>query len=134
MSGIKTISIVLPGTIRSKKNSRETRYAKTRHGKLIKFMGASQGYREWEARARQAAGIQLSEIGITTPLENDIKLEVKAYIKGPMLDLDAIHTAVMDALQGIAWVNDRQVRKYSEESGIFRDKLYPRTEITVEVL
>lgn len=128
------ITLILPGTIRSKKNSRETRYAKTKTGKLVKFMGASKKYREWETRARQAASHQLRAIGIVSPLDSEIKLEVKAYIRGPMLDLDAIHTAVMDALQGIAWKNDRQVKKYSEGSGIFRDKLYPRTEVVLEEL
>jgi Holliday junction resolvase RusA-like endonuclease len=125
------ITLILPGTIRSKKNSREPRTMKTKTGKLIKFMGASKKYREWETRARQAAETLLKEIGITGPLEGEYRLEVKVYMKGPLLDLDAAHTAVQDALEGIVWKNDKQVKRYSEESGVWRDKAYPRTEVVI---
>ena len=131
MKNADTITIILPGTIRSKKNSREPRYAKTKTGKLIKFMGASKKYRAWEARARQAAKALLREIGTTGPLDGEYRLEVKAYMKGPLLDMDAAHTAVQDALEGIVWKNDKQVKRYSEESGVRRDKAYPRTEVVI---
>lgn len=126
-----TIILILPGTIRSKKNSREVRNAKTKTGKLIKFMGASAKYRAWETRAQQAARQQLRVIGFTESMEEHVKLEVKAYMKGNLVDLDAAHTSVMDCLEGIVWKNDKQVKKYSDESGVFRDKQYPRTEVTI---
>lgn len=126
-----TITIILPGTIRSKKNSRQVRNGKTKTGKLIKFMGKSDTYKAWEARAQQAARQQLQQIQILKPLGNEFKLEVKAYMKGNLMDLDAVHTSVMDCLEGIVWINDKQVKRFSEDSGVWRDTKYPRTEVTV---
>lgn len=134
MTDMKTITLILPGTIRSKKNSRQVRYGKTKNGKLIKFMGKSDTYKAWEMRARQAAETQLKTIGILSPLEGPVKLTVKAYMKGNLLDMDAAHTSVMDCLEGYAWKNDRQVKRYSEDSGVWRDKIYPRTEVIIEPL
>lgn len=129
-----TITLILPGTIRSKKNSREKHYTKTKTGKLVQFSAASKKYRAWEVRARQAAQQTLHSIGILSPLECEVKLTVKAYMKGNLLDMDAAHTSVMDCLEGYAWKNDRQVKRYSEDSGVWRDTQYPRTEVTIQVL
>jgi hypothetical protein len=84
-------------------------------------------------RARQAAEIQLKTIGILKPFTGNVKLTVRAFMKGNLLDLDAAHTSVMDALEGYAWKNDKQVKRYSEESGVWRDT-YPRTEVTIQIL
>jgi Holliday junction resolvase RusA-like endonuclease len=97
-------------------------------------MGASKKYRAWETRARQAAEQQLQSMGITEPTAHEFKLEVKAFMKGNLMDLDAVHTAVMDCLEGIVWINDRQVKRYSDKSGVWRDTRYPRTEVTFSVI
>lgn len=128
-TSISEITLILPGTIRSKKNSRQVRNQKTKTGKLIKFMGKSDTYIEWETRARQAAIQQLQKIQIDKTLS--YKLEVKAYMKGNLCDLDAVHTSVMDCLQGIVWENDKQVKQFSEQSGVWTDSAMPRTEVVI---
>ena len=128
------IFITIPGNLHTKKNHRERQYSKTKTGKLIQFDAASSSYRAWEQRAKQAAQYVLELANIKTPLENKIKLTVKAYIKGNLPDLDAIHTAVMDALEGLAWKNDKQITQFSDQSCVQQDKNYPRTEIIIEIL
>ena len=128
------ITLILPGTVRSKKNSREKHYTKTKTGKLIQFSAASSSYRAWEMRAQQSARQQLANYGIMNPTDQQIKLTIRAYVKGPAPDLDAVHTAVMDCLEGIAWTNDKQIQRFSENSFIRGDKKYPRTEVMFERL
>lgn len=126
--------ITIPGNLHTKKNHRERHYSKTKTGKIIQFDAASSAYRAWEEQARQAAQYVLRLANIKTPLESKIKLTVQAYIKGNLPDLDAVHTAVMDALEGIVWINDKQVTRFSEASCVIREKLYPRTEVIIERL
>lgn len=129
-----TLYITIPGNLRTKKNHRERHYSKTKTGKLIQFDAASSAYRAWEEQAHQAAQYILRLANIKTPLEYKIKLTVQAYIKGNLPDLDAVHTAVMDALEGIVWKNDKQVAQFSDQSCVVKEKAYPRTEVIIEKL
>lgn len=128
------IILILPGTIRSKKNSRQKHYAKTKTGKLIQFSAASGSYRAWEQRARQATQDQMNISGIIYPMICKFKLEVKAFMAGNLMDLDAVHTAVMDALEGIVWKNDKQIAQFSDQSCVVKESAYPRTEVIIERL
>lgn len=128
------IFLILPGTIRSKKNSRQKHYSKTKTGKLIQFSAASDSYRAWEQRARQAAQDQMNISGIIYPMICKFKLTVKAFMAGNLMDLDAVHTAVMDALEGVVWKNDRQIAQFSDQSCVVSEKAYPRTEVIIERL
>jgi membrane-bound ClpP family serine protease len=57
-------------------------------------------------------------------------VEVAAfYPNGVQGDADRVLTLVLDALQGIAYATDRQVKRASVEVAI--DKLNPRTEVLV---
>jgi len=57
-------------------------------------------------------------------------VEVVAYYDNRVHgDADRVLTLVLDALQGIAYATDRQVKRASVEVGI--DKLNPRTEVVV---
>lgn len=129
-----TLYITIPGNLHTKKNHRERHYSKTKTGKLIQFDAASSAYRAWEERARQVSQYVLRLANIKTPLESKIKLTVQAYIKGNLPDLDAVHTAVMDALEGIVWKNDKQVAQFSDQSCVVKETLYPRTEVIIERL
>ena len=62
------------------------------------------------------------------------KLEVKAFMAGNLMDLDAVHTAVMDALEGIVWKNDKQIAQFSDQSCVVKESAYPRTEVIIERL
>lgn len=125
-----TIELILPGTIRSKKNSREPRKRKTPKG-LVKFYGKSEAYEAWETRAQQAA---IHTLGKIQPTDQNYKLTIKAYMKGNLMDLDAVHTSVMDCLQGIIWKNDSQVKRFSEESFVVYESRFPRTEVIIQDL
>lgn len=131
---MKKIYLTIPGNCTSKKNSREPHYGKTKSGKLVKFMAASKKYRTWETRARQAARQQLADCNISEPISTQIKLTVIAHMKGNTLDLDAVHTAVMDALEGVAWVNDKQIKQFSPDSHVYGKSKAPYTEIIIERL
>lgn len=124
------ITLIIPGNIRSKKNSREKHYSKTKTGKLVQFSAASEAYRAWEQRAQQAARAQLRQYGITNPTDQPLQLTVIAHMTGNLLDLDAAHTSVMDALEGIAWVKDKQIKRFSDASMVEKSKGAPWTEIT----
>lgn len=123
-------ALVLPGTVRSKKNSREVRNGKSGS----RFMGASESYRKWEQVAQLAARQQLRAWRIFKPFTGRIRLTVRAYYKGPRPDFDAPHTAVMDALQGIAWMDDNQIDSWGADCALIHDKKNPRTEVIFELL
>ena len=131
-NGCVMFTVVLPGPIRSKKNNRVPRKRRTNSGKCVTFMAANDAYREWEASVRWQVKSQLAQQGITKPLDCQLKLTVIAYYKGQMPDLDAIHTAVMDCLEGYAWENDKQICRFSDESARIKDNLNPRTIVRFE--
>lgn len=43
------------------------------------------------------------------PLQGDIAMDIKVYIKGPCGDLDNLEKAILDGMNGIAYNDDRQV-------------------------
>lgn len=133
----ESIKLVLGGSLISKKNSREPRYRnvklrKTGEIKRVRFMGASEAYRAWERTARWEAKIQLKAQGIHAPFTGPARIAaLRVYYKGTRVDYDAALTAVMDCLEGLAWVNDRQVKGFGRIDFI-HDKANPRTEVIIE--
>ncbi len=88
-----------------------------------------EGYKEQV----QAAALQERPVENWPDAEGRWLLTVHAYLPGKMLgDADKILATVMDALEGIVWVNDRQVDE------VFVTKRYqaakPRIYVAVEVL
>jgi len=133
ISDFDFIHLLIPGAPPSKKNHREVRKRKivdkdTGEKKLVRFMGASKTYRQWEEEARWRAKEQIARKGLRgLPTDKPLQLEVRVYYRGNRPDLDAVHTAVMDALEGICWVNDKQIERFSEGSCVVHTHQEPCT-------
>ena len=137
------IEIVLPGSIRSKKNSKRPvaipargktaiykRYAKKGLVPVRIIILPSTAYEAWEKEARPDAKNQLRKQGIFKPLEGPVHVSITVYFKGPRPDLSGCMESVGDCLEGIAWLNDRQI----ESDGInyiYHDLNNPRTIVKI---
>lgn len=115
------LSITIPGSIRSKKNSKRI-FSCGRFKRVL----PSKAYEVWEAQARS----WLLSRGIKTLLECPVDVEVHAFYKGKKPDLSGILESVGDCLQGIIWVDDGQIESW-DKSRLHHDLKNPRTEITV---
>jgi len=120
-------SVVLPGSIRSKKNSK-----RIFSGGKFKTVLPSLAYEKWERLARPISKAQLSGI-LSGPLGGEIKnVKVSAYFKGQQPDLSGVLESVGDCLEGIIWVNDKQITAW-DGSRLFHNKDDPRTIVEVEI-
>lgn len=62
-------------------------------------------------------------------LEGDLEVNMTFYVKGRRGDCDNLQKSLLDALNGIAWIDDRQIVKWSGE--IVKDS-NERTEISID--
>lgn len=118
---MKEIKLILPGSIRSKKNSKRV----FKRGRFATVL-PSKAYEEWEKEARRCAwpGSRVP------PLTCGISVEAHCYYRGPKPDLSGCLESVGDALEGIIWANDGQIESW-DGSRLHHDLKNPRTEITV---
>ena len=121
--GVK-ISITIPGTIRSKKNSKRI-FAR---GKF-KTVLPSIAYLKWEKAARAEALIQIPK-NSNFPVQENVHVTVHAHYKGQRPDLSGVLESVGDCFEGILWENDRQIVSW-DGSRLSHDLENPRTEITL---
>ena len=120
-------TITLPGSIRSKKNSKRI-YAR---GKF-KTVLPSKAYCAWEKEARHFATGMLRGL-LEAPFGGPIKnVKVTAYYKGQQPDLSGVLESVADALEGIIWTDDKNIIAW-DGSRLYHDKENPRTDIEVEI-
>jgi hypothetical protein len=70
----------------------------------------------WQRRVRQAARVAWPER--RNPIEVAVELRITHYGERRVIDMDNLIKPVQDALQGIAYVDDRQVK---DVTGNFRD-------------
>ena len=117
------LHLILPGSIRSKKNSKRPIKAGNRF-KLI----PSKAYLKWEKEARQSAWTQLPPGNF--PHDRPVQVQVIAFYKGPRPDGSGILESVGDCLEGIVWLNDNQIDYWLGPDRI-HDKKNPRTEVWV---
>lgn len=112
------LSITIPGSIRSKKNSKRI-FARGNFKRVL----PSKAYELWEAAAR---------VGLMghKPVSCPVSVEAHIYYKGPRPDLSGCLESVGDCLQGVVWVNDAQIESW-DGSRLHHDIENPRTEITV---
>lgn len=113
----------LPGSIRSKKNSKRVVMAGRRRMVL-----PSKAYMAWEKQARAEAMVQHPPHACIA--EGPVEVKVTAYIKGQMPDLSGVLESVGDALEGLAWGDDRQIVSW-DGSRVYRDVKNPRTIVEV---
>jgi len=120
------LKVTLPGSIRSKKNSKRIYGA----GKFKRVL-PSKAYLAWEKRAR-AAIYYRHEITQDNILKaSPISINAQIYYKGQKPDLSGCLESIGDAMEGFLWANDKQIYSW-DGSRLHHDKKNPRTELTVE--
>jgi hypothetical protein len=125
------IKITLPGSIRSKKNSKRIVVA----GKFKRIL-PSKAYLTWEKEARQSIQIQLSSPQIKSsvkkqiPTGQDISVKALIYYRGPKPDLSGSLESIGDCGEGLLWLNDRQIISW-DGSRLIHDLENPRTDIEI---
>lgn len=115
------IKIVLPDSIRSKKNSKRV----FKRGKFATVL-PSLAYEKWEREAREIAW----QDAIVPPLLCPVHVSAQIYYKGQQPDLSGCLESIGDCLQGIIWADDRQIESW-DGSRLHHDLKNPRTEVTV---
>lgn len=118
------VAFVILGEPASLKNSRRIvttgrgRHARRRVIKSEKAMRYVESAK-WQAKQAMAG---------RDPLPGPLSIRATLYYRSQRPDLDG--EAICDALQGVVYANDRQLREKHFRHGI--DKDYPRAEIVVE--
>lgn len=138
---MKTIRITLPGSIRSKKNSKKPiaipskgksnlfkRFAKAGLLPVRIMLLPSDAYKKWEAVARQHAAFQYPGEPTTGP----ISVKAMIYYKGQKPDLSGSLESVGDCLEGIVWGNDKDIESWDGSRRV-KDNANPRTEVEVMI-
>lgn len=120
------IQITLPGSIRSKKNSKIATIVggvnKPRRAMIL----PSKAYKKWEKLARHHAAVQFPGEPITIP----VSVRARIFYKGQRPDLSGCLESVGDCLEGIVWGDDGLIESW-DGSRLYHDKKNPRTEIEI---
>lgn len=124
---IRQLTIILPGSIRSKKNSKRI-FGRGRFKKVL----PSEAYCEWEERARNSMELQLPREFKLFSSDDLLHVAVFAYYKGIKPDLSGVLESVGDCLEGIIYSNDKLISSW-DGSRLIHDKKNPRTEITIRL-
>ena len=113
--------MILKGRLYSKANSRRlVKNRRTGNWMVIKSKEALQTVKDFTVQAKaQWKG---------KPLEGPVALKALIYYPSRRQDLDP--SLLMDILQGIAYLNDRQIEQMTLQKYIDRDN--PRVEVNVE--
>jgi len=118
------ISITLPGSIRSKKNSKRI-YGMGKFKKVL----PSKAYSAWEGKARFRAVAVLGDIRFNP--NSKVSVNAQIYYKGPQPDLSGCLESIGDAMESYLWSNDKNIYSW-DGSRLHHDKANPRTELIVE--
>lgn len=115
------ITLVLPGTIRIKKNSKRI-FKRKKYATVL----PSLAYLEWEKQARNVAW----ENPIVPPLTCQVEVTAVFYYKGHRPDLSGAMESLGDCLEGIIWADDTQIESW-DGSRMVHDLENPRTVVVV---
>jgi Holliday junction resolvase RusA-like endonuclease len=119
---------ILPGSVRSKKNSKRPIYVGGKNQPKRLMLLPSSAFQKWERAAKASA---LSQGRYSPGLEGKpVQVQVTAYIRGTMPDLSGVLESVGDLLEGLAYNNDKQIVSW-DGSRVYRDKDNPRTIVAV---
>jgi len=117
------IHLTIPGSIRSKKNSKRV-YARGRFKKVL----PSKAYEKWEKQAR--LHVWGTGKAMIPPLICPISIEAHFYYKGQRPDLSGCLESIGDCLEGILYADDGQIESW-DGSRVHHDKARPRTEVVI---
>lgn len=99
--------ITIPGSIRSKKNSKRI-FARGRFKKVL----PSEAYEAWEREARLYVRAKNPGLCADGPLLCPVNVEAHFFYRGPRPDLQGCMESVADAMEGILWADDRQIESW----------------------
>ena len=120
------IKITLPGSIRSKKNSKIATIIGGANKPRRAMILSSKAYKKWEKIARVSAAIQYPGEPMTCP----VAVKALIFYKGQRPDLSGCLESVGDCCQGLIWGDDKQIESW-DGSRLAKDNANPRTEIEV---
>ena len=118
--------LTLPGSIRSKKNSKQVVMVGGKNKPRRPMILPSKSYQAWETPARK----YLWGYAIVPPLTVPVWVEVHVYFCGPQPDLSGCLESIGDCLEGIIYANDKQIYSW-DGSRLHHDKENPHTDIVV---
>ena len=124
--GKMKLTFTLPGSIRSKKNSKRI----FKQGKFTRVL-PSKAYVKWEEIARFEVSLQWPYDKSLALIEKPVSVNAQIYFKGPQPDLSGCLESVGDAMEKFLWKNDKQIISW-DGSRLHHDLKNPRTELTVE--
>lgn len=122
------IKLTLPGSIRSKKNSKQAIMIGGKNCQRRPMIVPSKAYQLWEREARKALILALP-FGFK-PIEGALEIRAMIYYKGPRPDLSGCLESVGDCLQGLVYDDDGQIESW-DGSRVIHDKDNPRTEVEI---
>jgi len=122
-----TFTIILPGTIRSKKNSK--RIFKRGKGKKAIVL-TSESYTAWQDECRKLVRRELAQYDYVLPLAGRIEVRALCFCKGNLPDLSGALESVGDCMEGVLWANDKLIESW-DGSRVYHELQNPRTEVTV---
>jgi Holliday junction resolvase RusA-like endonuclease len=117
---------VLPGSVRSKKNSKTATPIGGRNVPRRAIILPSKAYSAWEKEARKVA----RQKAIIPPLTVPVWIEAHFHYKGRKPDLSGACERIGDCLQGIIYADDGQIYSW-DGSRLYHDLTNPRTEVFV---
>jgi len=125
---MNSIYLCLPGSIRSKKNSK---IISTR-GKFPRAF-PSKAYKKWEDNARAEVLIYKSHFGYRPDLVTKLNVHIKAvfYYSGPEPDLSGCLESIGDCLQSLLYENDKQIYSWDGSRKIRVPVGQERTEVWI---
>ena len=118
-----SISIIIPGAVRIKKNSRRI-YG---FGKFKKSL-PSEAYVEWEKQARADFIMNHRRFPVIT---TECHVCATIFYKGQRPDLSGAMESIGDCLEGLVWENDRLIESW-DGTRLIKDNKNPRTVVVVE--
>jgi len=123
---INELTLVLPGSIRSKKNSKIATVIGGKNKPRRAILLPSKAYTAWEKGARRAAW----KHAILPPLTCPVWIEAHIYYKGQQPDLSGSCESIGDCLEGIIYADDSQIYSW-DGSRLHHDVEDPRTVVTI---
>lgn len=137
------MKITIPGSIRSKKNSKQPcpipcapgsksslfmRYKNGIVRPVRMMLQPSAAYRKWENGARDHLKRVFPKH--LSPFSKPVSVKATFFYKGPCPDLSGCCESLGDCIEGLVIENDKQIGSW-DGSRLIHDKNNPRTEIEI---
>ena len=131
------ITLTVPGSVVSKKNSRIACMIGGKHCPRRPMILPSKAYSKWEKLARKEAWAQIVYACSLPanklpcfPFADSVHVNAHFYYKGNKPDLAGAMESISDCLQGIVWADDGQIVSW-DSSRTHHDLKNPRTEVSI---